>query len=322
MKKLIAYASILFLFSCKNKESGFKASGMFEAKEVIVSAETAGRIDELSIEEGTSLTAGQSIGKINCSQQELITKQANESLLSLQNKTADASANIKVLEKQKSLQENQVRIIEDQMSTLLREEVRLKKLVDAQAIPGKQYDDILSSKSVLEKQILSAKQQILITDEQIKAARQNTATQNRVILSEKDPLNARINQLKDLEKRCEIINPIKGTVLTQYSNKYEMATPGKALYKIADLDTLYLKAYITGSQLAEVKLQQQLDVHTQQGDIKNDYKGTVTWISDKAEFTPKSIMTTDERANLVYPIKIKVKNDGNLKLGLFAEVNW
>lgn len=322
-KYFILYLAVaLFLISCKQKQHAYKASGIFEAKEVIVSAETGGRIDELSIEEGITLGAGAQIGKINCTQQELITRQANESLQSLNSKTADASANISVLEKQKSVQENQVKIIEDQYSTLLKEEARIKKLVDAQAIPSKQLDDIQSNKSVMQKQILTANQQILVLEEQIRATRKNTAVQNRAILSEKSPISARIDQLKDLEKKCDIINPIKGTVLTQYTNRYEMATPGKALYKIANLDTLFLKAYITGSQLPEIKLNQELSIRTQQGEHENNYKGMVTWISDKAEFTPKSIMTADERANLVYPIKIKVVNDGNLKLGLFAEVNW
>lgn len=319
---LLLAASFGILISCNSKQNAYKASGIFEAKEVIVSAETAGRIDDLSIEEGTTLQKGQNIGKINCSQQELSTKQANETLQSLSSKTADASANIRVLEKQKSVQENQAKIIEDQYSTLLKEEARIKKLVDAQAIPSKQWDDIQSNKSVMQKQIYSANQQIQVIEEQIKAAYKNTAIQNRAILSEKNPISARIDQLKDLEKRCDIINPINGTVLTQYTNKYEMATPGKALYKIANLDTLFLKAYVTGSQLPEIKLNQELNVRTQQGDHENTYKGLVTWISDKAEFTPKSIMTADERANLVYAIKIKVVNDGNLKLGLFAEVSW
>lgn len=319
---LITMATTTLSLYCKSKQHTYKASGIFEAKEVIVSAEAGGRIDELAIEEGITLSEGQTIGRINCSQQELITIQAKESLESLANKTADATANIKVLEKQKSVQENQVKIIEDQFATLLKEETRIKKLVDAQAIPSKQLDDIQSSKSIMQIQILSANQQILVIEEQIKAARQNTVIQNRAVLSEKNPLAARINQLKDLEKRCVIINPIKGTVLTQYTNKFETATPGKALYKIANLDTLFLKAYITGSQLPEVKLNQELSIRTQQGEHENNYKGSVTWISDKAEFTPKSIMTADERANLVYPIKIKVVNDGNLKLGLFAEVNW
>ncbi len=314
--------SLLILCSCKSKIAAFKASGIFEAKEVIISAEASGRIDELLLEEGTNLLAGQSVGKINCSQQEFITQQANASLQSINSKTADPTANIKVLERQKLVQENQVQILKDQFETILREESRLSKLVQAQAIPAKQLDDLLSTKTVMQKQIESAQQQVSVTEAQIKAARQNTALQNRAILSEKSPLSVRVEQLRDLEKKCEIVNPIKGTVLTQYTNKYEMATPGKALYKIANLDTLYLKAYVTGDQLPEIKLNQELNIHTQQGEHESNFKGILTWISDKAEFTPKSIMTADERSNLVYPIKIKVANDGDLKLGLFAEVNW
>ena len=122
-----------------------------------------------------------------------------------------------------------------------------------------------------------------------------------------------------------IINPIHGTVLTQYTNPYEVATVGKALYKIANMDTLYLKAYITGTQLGEIKLNQTIDIIVNQGTQEEIQKGIITWISDKAEFTPKSIMTVDERSNLVYPIKVKIGNDafgGKLKLGMFAELNW
>ncbi|MEP7323198.1 MAG: HlyD family efflux transporter periplasmic adaptor subunit [Saprospiraceae bacterium] len=315
-------AGIMVLPSCRSKQKQYKASGIFEAKEIIVSAESGGKIEQLNIEDGMKLNAGQLVGAINCSQQELIAQQANESLKSLSLKTNDASANVKVLEQQKTVQENQVKVIEDQLATALREENRIQKLVTAQAVPSKQLDDIQSARSLLQKQIESSKSQLNVIQEQINAARQNVATQNKAILSEKSPMEARIQQLKDLEKKCQIINPINGTVLTQYTYAYEVANMGKALYKIANLDTLFLKAYITGTQLGDIKLNQSVDIIVNQGKEEDTQKGTITWISDKAEFTPKSIMTVDERANLIYPIKIKTPNGGKLKIGLFAEVNW
>lgn len=316
-------AVTLIITSCNKNQQAYKASGVFEAKEIIVSAESSGKVEQLQVEEGMILKAGQQVGMISCSQQELMAAQADESLKSLNAKTVDAGPNVKVLEQQVVLQQNQVRIVEDQLTTLSTEEARLQRLVKAEAAPVKQLDDIQSQKRVLEKQLTSAKSQIDLIKQQIEAARQNTAIQNRAILSEKSPMAVRIEQLKDLESKCKIVNPISGTVLNQYTYVFEIANVGKALYKIANLDTLFLKAYITGVQLGELKLNQTVQVHINQGDKKTtNYSGQVIWISDKAEFTPKSIMTVDERANLVYPVKIKVINDGQIKLGMFAEVNW
>jgi len=322
---LFAMSFLLVMASpgCNKNQQAYKASGIFEAREIIVSAESSGKVEQLQVEEGMVLNAGQPVGMISCSQQELIAMQASETLKSLNARTMDAGPNIKVLEQQVLLQNNQVRIAEDQLSTLLQEEARIQRLVKAEAAPAKQLDDIQSQKRILEKQVQSAKSQIDLIKEQIQAARLNTAIQNRVILSEKSPMSVRIEQLKDLEEKCKIINPIAGTVINQYTYAFEVANVGKALYKIANLDTLFLKAYITGNQLGEIKLNQPVQIYIHQGDKSSyTYSGQVIWISDKAEFTPKSIMTVDERANLVYPIKIKVVNDGQIKLGMFAEVNW
>lgn len=314
---------LVFAFGCNKSRKDYKASGIFEGREVIVSAESSGKLLSLDVEEGMVLYAGSQVGMISCSQQELSVQQAQATLESIDAKKADAGPNIKVLEQQVVLNQNQIRILEDQLAALVRDETRLQRLVEAEAAPVKQLDDIRTQKSVVEKQITVAKSQVDITRQQIEAARQNVAIQNRAILSEKSPLSARLDQLEDLEERCKITNPIRGTVLTQYAFTHEMVNAGKALYKIADLDTLYLKTYITGTQLGEIKLGQDMTVMIDQGGEKVlTYPGIITWISDKAEFTPKSIMTVDERANLVYPIKIKVANDGRIKLGMFAEVNW
>ena len=151
--------------------------------------------------------------------------------------------------------------------------------------------------------------------------RSNIATQNRSIMSEGQPLQKRVEQLEDQIKRANIINPIQGTILTKYAEAGEITSAGKALYKIADLSTMTLRAYITGTQLSQVKLGQAVKVKVDDGkDAYRELPGTITWISDKAEFTPKTIQTKEERANLVYAVKIKVRNDGYLKIGMYGEV--
>jgi HlyD family secretion protein len=160
-----------------------------------------------------------------------------------------------------------------------------------------------------------------VTRQQINVQQSSTGTQNRSVLSESQPLQKRAEQINDQIKRANITNPINGTIITKYAQAGEITSPGKALYKIADLKTITLRAYISGSQLSEIKLGQDVQVRVDKGE--DDYKeftGTITWISDKAEFTPKTIQTKDERANLVYAIKVKVKNDGYLKIGMYGEV--
>ena len=160
-----------------------------------------------------------------------------------------------------------------------------------------------------------------VTAQQIAVQRSNISSQNRGILSEGAPLQKRVAQLDDQLKRATIINPVEGTVLTKYAEMGEITSAGKALYKIADLSTLNLRAYITGTQLSQVKLNQPVKVLIDEGaDKYKEYAGTIIWISDKAEFTPKTIQTKEERANLVYAIKVKVKNDGYLKIGMYGEV--
>jgi len=165
------------------------------------------------------------------------------------------------------------------------------------------------------------KRQMDVTAQQIKVQLNNTSTQNRSILSEQPSLQKRVAQLQDQLQRSNVINPLSGTVLTKYAQAGEVTAAGKALYKIADLSTLKLRAYITGDQLSQIKLNQLVKVLVDNGakEYKN-YTGTISWISDKAEFTPKTIQTKDERANLVYAIKIDVKNDGYLKIGMYGEV--
>jgi len=160
-----------------------------------------------------------------------------------------------------------------------------------------------------------------VTQQQINVQKTNTATQNRSILSEAGPLQKQVALVNENISKTKVVNPISGTVITKYAEQGEVTSPGKALYKIADLSTVSLRAYVTGAQLSQIKLSQQVKVLVDDG-AKNyrTYTGTITWISDKAEFTPKTIQTKEERANLVYAVKIKVKNDGYLKIGMYGEV--
>ena len=156
-----------------------------------------------------------------------------------------------------------------------------------------------------------AYKQLAVTQQQINVQKGNISTQNRSILSEADPLKKRVAQLQDQAQRANIINPVGGTVITKFAEQGEFISTGKALYKIADLSYLNLRAYLTGTQLPQIKLGQTVKVMIDEGAKKyKEYSGTITWVSDKAEFTPKTIQTKEERANLVYAIKVKVKNDG------------
>jgi HlyD family secretion protein len=184
------------------------------------------------------------------------------------------------------------------------------------AATKKQLDDINF-------QIESVKKQMNVTTQQINVQRNNVATQNRGILSESKPLQKRAEQIQEQLNKTNITNPVNGTVITKYAETGEITSNGKPLYKIADLSTLNLRAYVTGDQLPQIRLGQQVTVFVDSGAKKyRKLPGTVTWVSDKAEFTPKTIQTKDERANLVYAMKVRVKNDGYLKIGMYGEVRF
>ena len=171
-------------------------------------------------------------------------------------------------------------------------------------------------------QVTVVRKQIAVTRQQIAVQRNAAGTQNRGIMSEAGPLEKRIEQVDDQLRKARVTAPVNGTLLTKYAEAGEVTAPGKALFKMADLSTMVLRAYISGSQLSLVKLGQRVKVQVDRG--ADDYKtftGTVSWISDKSEFTPKTIQTKDERANLVYAVKVRVKNDGFLKIGMYGEVN-
>lgn len=295
--------------SCSHKKIDTDASGVFESDEVIVSAEQSGKLLSFPIQEGDTLARGAKVGNIDMSNMAIQKQQVEATISALREKTTNPNPQTQLIERQLAVQESQ-------LAQQQREQARTQNLLKADAATQKQLDDINSAIDQLQKQIAVSKQQIALD-------KSNIATQNRTVYSEQAPLEKSAAQIQDNIDKGQIINPIKGTVLTKYALEGEMTTTGKALYKIANLDTLTLRAYVTGSQLTQVKLGQPVKVYSDEGaDQYREYPGQVYWISDKSEFTPKTIQTRDERANLVYAVKIHVKNDGFLKLGMYGEVKF
>jgi HlyD family secretion protein len=299
--------STILLIACNRNDRNFDASGTFETDEVIVSSSSTGKILSFVVEEGDTISQNKIVGTVDSENLALQKEQVQASIEALGEKTINVSPQVKLLDDQQSVQQSQ-------LANLEHEKTRIENLLKQDAATSKQLDDINA-------QIDVVKKQIAVTQQQINVQRSNTSTQNRSIMSEGKPLQKRVEQLNDLLNKSNIINPITGTVISKYAEAGEMTSTGKALYKIADLSTLTLRAYITGGQLSQVKLGQQVKVLVDNGaDKYKEYPGKITWISDKAEFTPKTIQTKEERANLVYAIKIKVKNDGYLKIGMYGEV--
>jgi HlyD family secretion protein len=305
MKYLSIPVIFFCLAACSGGETAADASGNFEADEVIVSAQQNGQLLSFTAKEGDTLAKGVVVGQINVNGLTLQREQTEATIDALKEKTTDPNPQLALVRRQLSVQEAQ-------MDQLLHEQKRTENLVRADAATPKQMDDINASINQLQKQILATRQQITVSET-------NIANQNRSILSEKTPLEKSLARYDDEISKGLVVNPVKGTVLARYALEGEMAAIGKALYKIADTDTLLLKAYITGTQLPEIKLGQRVKVLIDAG--KEDYKtypGVISYISGKSEFTPKTIQTKEERANLVYAIKIRVPNDGYLKIGMFA----
>lgn len=309
MKKISIIILIIFFVSCKSKKNDFDASGTFEAVETIISAEANGKILRFNVEEGQQLSKDSMVGYIDPVNIDLQKEQVVSSINALQKKMFDVAPQVKLLQSQLAVQKSQ-------LQNLQHEQKRIENLLRSDAATPKQLDDINAQVDVVQKQIAVTKQQINVQEN-------NISTQNRSILSESGPLQKKADQLQYQADKAKIINPVQGIVLTKYAEEYEVTAPGKPLYKIADLSTIILRAYVTGNQFANIKLNQNVKVLVDDGTNNyRQYTGTIEWISDKAEFTPKTIQTKDERANLVYAIKIRVKNDGYLKIGMYGEVKF
>ena len=288
-------ALTIFLISCSNGEGDFDATGTFESEEVIVSSEAMGKLVLFDVDEGSNLKQDQIVGVVDTTQLYLKKKQLQSTIKA-------------VLSKQPDIQ-TQLAAIKEQIATAEREKNRIENLVSSDAATTKQLDDINSQLDVLNKQYDATKSSLTITRQGMQ--------------SETLPLIAQVEQIQDQINKSIIKNPIDGTVLTRYAKQDEITSNGKALYKIANLYEMILRAYINGDQLGRIKLDQKVRVFVDRGDEKQkELEGEIYWVSSKAEFTPKTIQTKDERANLVYAIKVRVKNDGYLKIGMYGEIRF
>lgn len=298
----------LLVISCQSSSSKADAYGNFEADERIVSAEANGQILALRLDEGQNLKTGEVIGAIDSVQLVLKKEQLQATIRAIAAKSPAISAQLAVFERQMAA-------TKQNLATLQREKQRIENLLKSDAATPKQLDD-------LNAQIEQTQRQMDVILGQQGATDASLNVQKTGLLAEILPLQKQIAQLDDQIAQCRITNPLEGTVLVQYAEAGEIATFGKPLYKIARLDTMILRAYIAGDQLGVVKVGQKVKVSIDAPDGKmNEMEGTVTWVSDKAEFTPKIVQTKDERVNLVYAVKVKVPNaDGSLKIGMPGEI--
>ena len=297
MKKIsFCFATIgmmVSLVACKGGSGDYDASGVFETTEVTVSARGTGEIMRFDIEEGHQVEAGQAVGYIDTIQLHLKKEELLGSLMATDSRRYNVS--------------RQIASLRQEIATQKRERLRYENLVREKAANQKQLDDINSGLAVLEKRLA--------------AQVETLENSNRSVSGEVLMLEARIAQIEDQIAKCVITSPVRGTVLSKYAERGELAAQGRSLFKVGDLSDMYLRVYITAPQLTTLKVGQQVKVYADEDeDGRREYMGTVSWISDKAEFTPKTIQTRDERANLVYAVKVAVKNDGYIKKGMYGEM--
>lgn len=292
---LAAIVAMTALVSCHGNGEDFDATGTFEATEVTVSAEANGRLTALNIEEGTTVRAGEVIGAVDTVQLHL--------------RKLQLIANAASLDASKNDVGKQIAATRQQLATARHEMQRVERLLADDAATQKQLDDATAQVNVLEDQL---------------AAQLSSLTRgNASIDNQSSSIRLQVLQVEDQIAKSLISSPVNGTVLEQYAECGEMATVGKPLFKVADLTVLELRAYLTSAQLFDVQLGDSVRVFADFGDgLRREYGGRVSWISQQSEFTPKTILTDDERANLVYAVKVRVRNDGYLKLGMFGEVKF
>ncbi|MFW5707991.1 MAG: HlyD family secretion protein [Bacteroidota bacterium] len=289
-KNLLAVLVVAILLSaCDNDDNMTDAWGNFETTEVMVSAETQGKLMEFSVNQGQQLQMDQQVGLLDT---------LTYALHSLNIKTKKQAMSNKIKEV-----EAQVAVLQTQIKNLEKELRRLENLLKDGAATQQQYDDLKGKHDVLQQQINAAK------------------IQKKTVMAELKAMDVQIMLAEDNLSKCRIRNPLNGTVLETFAEQSELVMPGKPLYKIADLTRMNLRAYISGDQLSAVRIGEQVTVLIDGGNNQmKEYPGTITWISDKAEFTPKTIQTREERVNLVYAMKVSVQNDGAIKSGMPGEV--
>ena len=294
MKKITILASVaLMLAACGGNKKEYDATGTFEATETTVFAEQSGALLTFSVNEGDNIEANKEVGLIDTTQVWL--------------KIQQLGATKEVYQSQKPDMEAQIAATRQQLAKAQQEEQRFHELVADGAAPSKMLDDASSQVKVLQKQ-LAAQQSAL-------------STSTRSLDKQMAATDVQVSQLRDQLRKCHIVTPTKGTVLEKYVERGEFVVIGKPLFKMADTEAMYLRAYVTSAQLQNIKIGQQVKVFADYGDgQKKEYDGTISWISSRSEFTPKTILTDDERADLVYAVKVAIRSDGFVKIGMYGEV--
>ena len=296
MKKIILLAGVaMMLHACGNKENEYDASGVFESTETTVYAEQSGALMAFNVEEGDVINNGKEVGLIDTTQLWL--------------KIQQAGATKSVYQSQKPELEKQIAATRQQLVKAKQDQQRYKELVADGAAPSKMLDDANSQVEVLQRQL----------DAQISSLTVSTNALDKQMAA----TDVQTDQLRDQLRKCHILAPTKGMVLEKYVERGEFVSTGKPLFKIADTENMYLRAYVTSTQLKDIKVGQKATVFADYGNgEKKEYQGKVTWISTRSEFTPKTILTDDERADLVYAIKVAIKGDGYVKIGMYGEVRF
>ena len=310
MKKIIFLSlPILFCISCNKKEKDFDATGIFEATEITVSAQASGEVQQLDITEGQSLDSGARVGQIDVYQ--LVQKQNELEAAKQQiyaNKAATDSRQLDLNKQLASLQQ--------QISHAQRERQRFARLVQDGAVARKLLDDINAQISLLQRQLEA-------TRDQFRSTNASLSDQIKGFQAQMKGVEAQQRQLERQIQNATIVAPKSGVMLEQLVKAGEFVGVGKPLFKLAQMDHLYLRAYVTSAQLKSVMLGQKAKVYADYGGgQQQEYVGKVAWISSRSEFTPKTIVTDDERADLVYAVKILIKNDGRVKIGMYGEVKF
>ncbi|MCQ2254162.1 MAG: HlyD family efflux transporter periplasmic adaptor subunit [Bacteroidaceae bacterium] len=308
------------LLSCSNNENSYDAMGMFEATEVVVSAKAQGELISFTINEGDMVKAGDTLGCIDVTLLSLQKQNIQEGLgvydaNSQQLDLSSASTSQQILDLQ-----TQTASVRQQIENLTHERERFSSLTDKGAAAQKQVDDLDQQIAVLKQQQKSLEEQIASRNKSLELQSRALAMQSEAVKRQGSVSAGSIDIVKRQISDAVVVSPTTGTILQTYSEQGEYAVPGKALFKVADLSEMILRAYVTADQYDHLKLGQQVKIMVDNGnETQREYKGKVTWIAQKAEFTPKTIQTKDERANLVYAIKVSVKNDGMIKIGQYGE---
>ena len=296
-ERSLRYAIVLMLLlvasGCSEKKDKYDATGTFETTEIVISAEVSGKITGLNVSEGDAVCAGEVVATIDSTQLSFQRLQLENSITALESSRPDV--------------EVQLAPLQEQLSHQLLEKERIKKLLEADAVNTSRLEDIDSGIATLRKQIDAQRTSLLNTQRSLDA--QIAA------------LKAQLAQVEKQLSDCRVSAPASGTVVAKYVSAGELAAAGRPMMKIADLDNICLRAYLLSTQLPEISIETQLTVYADfGGGQRREYSGTVTWISDRSEFTPKNIVTADDRANMVYAVKIAVQNDGFIKTGMYGGV--